>query len=192
MHKASRHKISPRNTSRVAIICCAFGLAWPASAQLGQFPFLPFADGIGVKLGTTPTAPVSSSDWLPKSESVIAGFYSEFHLPRGLSLEVDFLHFSSLDRNTGGAGSVWQFPVLLKAGPHLGRVRPYVEGGPNLSYLSVVGNPKYSRFNSGVTFGAGLEIRARAGRIAPEFRFNEVGSINGQAVFLLGLGLGRE
>jgi hypothetical protein len=191
MRRAALDKTSHK-ASWVAIICCAFGLALPASAQLGQFPFLPFVDGFGVRLGTTPTTPASSSEWLPKSDAVVAGFYSEYYLPRGLSLEVDFLHFSSLDRNTGRADSVWQFPVLLKAGPHLGRWRPYVEAGPNFSYLSAVDNRNYSSLTSGVTFGAGLEIRAGLGRFAPEVRFNEVGSINGQAVFLLGLGLGRK
>ena len=194
MHKASLHKRSPHKASWVTVICCALGLALPASAQLGQFPFLPLVDGFGVRLGTTPTTPASSGEWLPKSDAVVAGFYSEYHLPRSLSLEIDILSFSSLDRNSGGGegGRVWQFPVLLKAGPHLGRVRPYVEGGPNFSYLSAVSNPKYGGFNSGVTLGAGLEIRAGVGRIAPEVRFNEVGSINGQAVFLLGLGFGRK
>ena len=175
----------------IAIVCSAFGLASPASAQFGQFPFFPYADGFGVKLGTTPTTPpVSSGDWLPKSDSVVVGFYSEYHLPRGLSVEVDILGFPSLYRNAGRGGSVLQFPVLLKAGPHLGRVRPYVEGGPYFSYLSPVGN-----FNGGVAFGAGIEIRVRAGRISPEVRFNEVGtfkSFNNQVVFLLGLGFGRK
>jgi hypothetical protein len=174
----------------IAIVCSAFGLALPASAQ--EFP--PFlvayrwADSGGVKLGTTPTTPASDGDWLPKSDSVVFGFYWERRLPRGLSIEVDALHFPSLYRNAGHDGSVWQFPVLLKAGPHLGPVRPYVEGGPYLSYLSPVGN-----FNSGVTFGAGMEIKVRAGRITPEIRYNGVGrSINSQAVFLLGLGFGRK
>jgi hypothetical protein len=176
----------------IAIVCCAFGLAVPASAQ--EFP--PFliayrwADSGGVKLGTTPTTPASSRDWLPKSDSVVRGFYWEHRLPLRLSVEVDALYFPSLYRNADRGGFVWQFPVLLKAGPHLGRVRPYVEGGPYFSHLSLVDS-----FNGGVTFGAGIEIRVRAGRIAPEIRYNGVGpfkSINNQAVFLLGLGFGRK
>ena len=115
----------------IAIVCCAFGLALPASAQ--EFPpgliALRWADSAGVKLGTSPTIPSSSGDWLPKSDSVVRGFYIEFRLPRGLSLEVDDLYFPSLYRNPGRGGFVSQVPVLLKAGPHLGRVRPYVEGG---------------------------------------------------------------
>jgi hypothetical protein len=176
----------------IAIACCACGLALPASAQ--EFPreliAFVYADGGGVKLGTTPTTPNSSGDWLPKSDSVVRGLYWEHRLPRRLSVEVDALYFPSLYRNAGRGGFVWQFPVLLKAGPHLGPVRPYVEGGPYFSHLSLVDD-----FNYGATFGAGIEIRVRAGRIAPEIRYNDVGpfkSINNQAEFLLGLGFGRK
>lgn len=160
--------------------------------------------GAGLKLGTTLTNAVSSaaSDSIPNSNTFIVGPYLEIGLPLGFSVEADALYFPGLYSTAAGGGSVWQFPVLGKIGPHLGPVRPYVEGGPSYSHLSDVKTlpDLLHSSNFGVTLGAGIEIKVKALRIAPELRYNGVvftnlasplglfHSTHNQAVFLVGIG----
>ena len=174
-------------------------------AVLGCSP-LCFAQpiGVGLKLGTTLTDAVSSaeSESIPNSNTLIVGPYIELRLPAGLSIEGDALYFPGLYSNAVGGASVWQFPILLKAGLQLGPVRPYIEGGPSYSHLSdikTITDILHSS-NYGITLGAGLEVKIKAFRIAPEIRYNGVAltniqsplgifkSTNHQVVFLVGIG----
>jgi hypothetical protein len=183
-----------RKTFRTAIVCCAFGFALPASAQIG----------LGVKLGTTLTNAVTSVETasIPNSNTLIVGPYLEVHLPLGFSIEGDALYYPNLFSTAAGGGSLWQFPVLGKWGPQLGPVRPYVEGGPSYSHLSDVKTitDLLHSSNYGVTLGFGLEVKIHAIRIAPELRYNGVAftnlesplglfhSTHNQVVFQVGIG----
>ncbi len=160
--------------------------------------------GAGVKLGATLTSAVSSVETasVPNSTTFIVGPYLEVRLPLGLSVEGDALYFPGLYKNAAGGGSVWQFPILLKLGLQLGPVRPYLEGGPSYSHLSDVKTlpDLLHSSNYGVTLGAGIEIKIKALRIAPEVRYNGVvltsvksplglfTANHNQAVILLGIG----
>jgi len=134
--------------------------------------------GAGVRLGTTLTNAVSSAESasIPNSNTLIVGPYLELRLPLGFSIEGDALYYPNLYSTAAGGGSVWQFPILAKFGPHLGPVRPYIEGGPSYSHLSDVKTlpDLLHSSNYGVTLGAGIEIKIRAFRIAPEVRYNGV------------------
>jgi hypothetical protein len=62
----------------------------------------------------------------------------------------------------------WQFPVLAKYEFALGRVRPFLEGGPS---FRTVGNPSSDPSHFGVTAGVGAETGWRRLRIAPRVRY---------------------
>jgi hypothetical protein len=178
-----------------AWVCAAWACAPCASAQ----PF-----GAGIKLGTTLTNAVTSAESasIPNSTTLIVGPYVEVRLPLGFSIEGDALYFPGLYSNAAGGASVWQFPILAKFGPHLGPVRPYVEGGPSYSHLSDVKTlpDLLHDSNYGVTLGAGIEIKLLALHISPEVRYNGVAFTNlesplglfkskhNQVVFMVGFG----
>lgn len=179
----------------ILFVCAALACTPRAAAQ----PF-----GIGLKLGATLTNAVSSAESasIPNSNTLIVGPYLELRLPLGFSIEGDALYYPNLYSTAAGGGSVWQFPILAKFGLQLGPVRPYIEGGPSYSHLSDVKTlpDLLHSSNYGVTLGAGIEIKIRAFRIAPEIRYNGVALTNiespqdlfksnrNQAVFLLGIG----
>jgi hypothetical protein len=58
-----------RKTFRTALVCCAFGFALPASAQIG----------LGVKLGTTLTNAVTSVETasIPNSNTLIVASFPD-------------------------------------------------------------------------------------------------------------------
>jgi opacity protein-like surface antigen len=178
------------------VVCAALGCASRAAAQ----PI-----GLGLKLGATLTNAVTSVDTasIPNSHTFIVGPYLELRLPLGLSIEGDALYYPGLFSNAvGGGGSVWQFPILLKLGIQLGPIRPYIEGGPAYSHLSDVKTVTdlLHTNNYGITLGAGIEIKIKAFRFAPEVRYNGVlwtsvkspeglfTAEHNQAVILLGIG----
>jgi hypothetical protein len=158
-----------RKTFRLLLVCAALSGARLAMAQ----PF-----GAGLKLGATLTNAVSSigSESIPNSNTLIVGPYIEIRLPLGFSVEGDALYYPSLYSNAAGGGSVWQFPILAKFGPQLGPIRPYLEGGPSYSHLSDVKDlpDLLHSSNYGLTLGAGIELKIRGFRIAPEVRYNGV------------------
>jgi opacity protein-like surface antigen len=135
--------------------------------------------GIGLKLGSTLTNAVTSVETasIPNTHTLIVGPYIELRMPLGFSIEADALYYPGLfSKETGGGGSLWQFPVLLKFGIPLGPIKPYIEGGPAYSHLSdvtTVLNVLHAN-NYGITLGAGIEIKIKAFRISPEVRYNGV------------------
>ncbi len=134
--------------------------------------------GLGIKLGATLTNAISATDptAIPNNTAFIIGPYLEMRLPLGLSIEGDALYYPHLYSNAVGGGSVWQFPILAKLGIPLGPIKPYIEGGPSYSHLSDVKTVTnlVHESNYGITLGAGIEIRVKAIRIAPEVRYNGV------------------
>jgi hypothetical protein len=185
-----------KKTFWVLFVCAALACAPRAAAQ----PF-----GVGLKLGATLTNAVSSAESasIPNSTNFIWGPYLELGLPLGFAVEADALYFPGLySAAAGGGGSAWQFPILAKFRFLPGPVRPYIEGGPAFSHISDVKELPDLLHNSnyGITLGAGIEIKVRALRIAPEIRYNGFMFTNiespqdlfksnrNQAVFLLGIG----
>jgi opacity protein-like surface antigen len=158
-----------RKTFRFLLVCAALSGAPLAVAQ----PL-----GVGLKLGATLTNAVSAigSESIPNSNTLIVGPYIELRLPLGFSIEGDALYYPGIYSNAAGGGSIWQFPILAKFGPQLGPIRPYVEGGPAYSHLSDVKTlpDLVHSSNYGLTLGAGIELKIRAFRIAPEIRYNGV------------------
>ena len=70
---------------------------------------------------------------------------------------------------SGREGLTWEFPVLGKYKFGAGRVEPFVEAGPSFRLLT----ENSSLF--GASAGAGLEVRVKALKIAPAFRFTHWG-----------------
>lgn len=179
-----------------------------SAAGFAQLPFF----SVGVKGGVPLTDAFSSHTVLDtktytNAKNYIVGPTVELKLPFHFSVEADAL-YRSLNLTTqsvsNGLGSIasrdftsWEFPVLAKY--HLGSVpliKPYIEAGP--SFRTTSGNISYLS-NDGVTFGAGVDIRALILRISPEFRYTRWGSDSSggianaavsnqnQAEFLVGL-----
>lgn len=63
----------------------------------------------------------------------------------------------------------WQFPVLARYRFSLGRLRPFLEGGPSFRATGNLNSSDPSHF--GVTAGAGVETEWRRLRIAPRVRY---------------------
>ena len=63
----------------------------------------------------------------------------------------------------------FEFPVLVKYKFTLGRVRPFLEGGPSFRTAGNLNSASPSHF--GVNAGVGLETRWRSLRIAPKVRY---------------------
>ncbi len=152
------------------LVCAVLGCAPRAAAQ----PL-----GLGLIVGSTLTNAVTSVETasIPNSHTFLVGPYIEMRLPLGLSIEADALYYPGLFSNvTGGGGSLWQFPLLLKLGIPLGPIKPFIEGGPSYSHLSDVKTVTdiLHTNNYGITLGAGIEIRIKAFRISPEVRYNGV------------------
>ena len=112
------------------------------------------------------------------------------HLPLGFSVEADALYrpFNLNSQHTAsGSGLValqketfnsWEFPILAKYRFAIPLVKPYLELGP--SFRTVGGSPGGSAFSSsGVTAGAGVELRVARFRVGPEFRYTYWGSDSG-------------
>jgi len=91
----------------------------------------------------------------------------------------------------------WQFPVLARYRFFLGRLRPFLEGGPSFRATGNLNSSDPSHF--GVTAGAGVEAAWRRLRIAPRVRYTrwaedsrraDVRTRSDQVEFLLGIGYG--
>ena len=63
----------------------------------------------------------------------------------------------------------WQFPVLAKYRFFLGRLSPFLEGGPSFRATGNLNSSRPSHF--GVTAGVGVEAAWRRLRIAPRVRY---------------------
>ncbi|HLJ13285.1 MAG TPA: outer membrane beta-barrel protein [Bryobacteraceae bacterium] len=162
------------------------------NAQSGFFP--------GMPLGNTSTSPGQIS-YNSNTKRYLLGPTAELHLPLGFSFEVDALYrrldyqssFSAVDsliaaRTTANS---WQFPLLLKWALPLGPIRPFVDAGPSVEWVSGVrqvrqvtvfpstvtitttSNPAELKNQTtvGFTTGGGLEFKMGPVRIAPEVRY---------------------
>jgi hypothetical protein len=164
---------------------------------------VPFTDAYEA---TTTTSGSEFVKTFSDSKEYVIGPMVELHLPLGFSVEADALyHPLSLAQQIGTGTTVfnnptiihsWEFPILAKYRfLHLPLVKPYVEGGPSFRAISA------SYFsNSGITLGAGVELKIARIRIEPELRYTRWGAdaaaqiANGsppsninQAQFLVGL-----
>ena len=121
----------------------------------------------------------------------------------------------AIQSNSSTTGHAWDFPLLVKlrTGSYP-LVHPYIEGGPVGRYVGgfdklveevIDDSTQQTRtsdvsefrkqFYGGVTFGAGVELRAIGLRISPEFRYTRwTSGVDGpihfnanQADFLLGI-----
>ena len=142
--------------------------------------------------GTTFNDSTGTTRSTTDSSGYIIGPQVELHLPFGLSVEADALYRPlNLNSQHTGLGSnlvavqketfnSWEFPVLAKYRFAIPLVKPYVELGP--SFRTVGGSPGGSAFSSsGITAGAGIELRVARFRLGPEFRYTHWGSDSGSA-----------
>jgi hypothetical protein len=116
-----------------------------------------------------------------QSRDYLAGGTVEIRLPASFSLEVDgifrklHLTMAGLEPN-GALNSVspspvitWEFPILAKYHFERGTVRPFVEAGPSFRTAGNLNGANPS--HSGITAGAGVEMRVRGFAIAPAIRY---------------------
>jgi hypothetical protein len=179
-----------------------------SATGFAQLPFF----SVGIKGGVPLTDAFSTQTILntktySDAKNYIVGPTVELKLPFHLSVEADAL-YRSLNLTTQSLSNVansiasrdftsWEFPVVAKY--HLFSVplvNPYVEAGP--SFRTVSGSLSYLS-NDGITFGAGVDIRALILRLSPEFRYtrwasdssgglaNAAASNQNQVEFLVGL-----
>lgn len=100
----------------------------------------------------------------------------EVELPHGLSAEADLLYKRLGFPESRSAGR-WELPVLLKYRLTEKRIAPFFEAGASFNritgpgVLQDAGAELRHRGAKGAIAGAGLQIRAGAFRITPEFRF---------------------
>lgn len=118
--------------------------------------------------------------------SSIVGPSVEIHLHPHVSVEVDAFH-KALRGNTDTTfdngvppqsqtwteAATWQFPILAKYRSQWWRLHPFAEAGPSFRL------PQGSLSTHGVTAGAGVEMRLRALKISPAFRFTHWGPETG-------------
>jgi hypothetical protein len=102
----------------------------------------------------------------------------EVRLPLHLSVEADALyrsltyssHISSqipkIDRTDSSDSRTWEVPILAKYRFSFPVFAPYLDAGP--SFRSPGGS---LLSNHGVTFGAGVDVKAPVVHISPEFRY---------------------
>ena len=136
----------------------------------GGVPFTgPFADAAG-------TVGVQTSSG---SNAYAVGPMIELHLPLGFSVEADALYHPLHMIQQINTGTIlarnpytymsWEFPILAKYRfLHLPLVKPYVEAGP--SFRAVSSSLSYFS-KSGLTVGAGVELKLSRLRIEPELRY---------------------
>jgi Outer membrane protein beta-barrel domain len=105
------------------------------------------------------------------TQRLVIGPTAEVRLPFHLGIEADLLYRRY---NIGGTVNHWEFPILAKyrfSGAPL--VHPYVVAGPTFNHVSDPGmfldRPRAS--TAGVSFGAGIEVRALLIRLSPELRY---------------------
>lgn len=112
----------------------------------------------------------------------IAGASLDISLRNWLALEVNALHrpfhlqqdwtFPNGTRQSEFATDIttWEFPILLKyRAPALGKVRPFIEGGPSFRtrHNAVPAEPS----QVGATVGAGVDWQAGRFRVSPSIRY---------------------
>ncbi len=152
---------------------------------------------VGVKAGVPLTAALdaSSPQYHTSTNRYALGPAIEFHLPWGLSLELDaiykrFSYESQLETRSSSGNSPrwnsvtetgrWEFPVLLKYRFTETCARPFLGAGLALNRVTGTDEPVELRHRQALGFvlGGGVEFRWRVLRIAPEVRFTHWGERN--------------
>ena len=183
--------------SRVAVgLVAGWGLTSEAGSSTGTHQVTYITES-----GTFPTMETDVTTGL---RSPVVGPALEVSLARHFSVELDALHRTlraQVSVTTTGpapfAGSVvfispaptWEFPMLAKYRLRLGKVNPFVEGGP------VFRLPAQQLSTHGVSAGGGVEMHWRWVHVAPTIRFShwaENGPVvpryaQNEAVLLLGV-----
>jgi hypothetical protein len=199
-------------------------LASSAFVCLGQDQFVSF----GVKAGVpaTPALPglVSSNEYLDTGRWTVGPSF-ELHIISGLSFEADalfrgyttFLSFAYIPSGTSQTSPVqdtykasvkaWDFPLLAKYRFTGGAIRPFVDGGFQLTHESTDtfassailsgtnlgaftdfnGNVNGSRNLHGPVGGMGVEFRYHRFKFAPEIRYHYTNADKNQLTALVGV-----
>jgi hypothetical protein len=81
-------------------------------------------------------------------------------------------------QTASATANVFEFPLLVKYRFLNGKLRPYVEGGPDFRTLAGVSQIAQlnDTFNAGFAFGGGVDLHAAFLHISPEIRFTRWGS----------------
>lgn len=179
------------------LLVCSLG----ASAQrvisfgvTGGVPFTPFfADQTFTPFVISPfPGSLYGVDSYNGSNEYAIGPTVEVHLPLNLSVEVDTL-FRPLNLKQQdyviGPGpeppnstnyNSWEIPLLFKYRASSGLIRPFIDAGPN---FRAVANPIGALLSkTGVSAGAGLEVKIWRVSIAPQVRLTHWGKDAGGAV----------
>ncbi len=130
------------------------------------------AGGVSTNQQTSGMAYVSGSDTFLLGPALEAG------LPKHFFVEVDAVYHpiessrhrvltdgTVFDSFSGAEGRTWEFPILGKYKAGTGRVKPFIEAGPSFRLLTE------NSSTTGVSAGAGVEVRLRSLKIEPAGRF---------------------
>lgn len=186
----------PFTLTSILLVCCL-----GASAQrlislgvTGGVPFTPFfADQTFTPLVLNPFSglPYSVHSYSGSNEYVV-GPTIEVRLPLNFSVEADALFrplkltqqkyiISSPAPLTSTTNySSWEIPLLLKYRASSGLIRPFVEAGPNFRAVANPISPLLSK--TGVSAGAGIDVKIWRVFIAPQVRLTHWGKDRGGAV----------
>ncbi len=158
-----------------AVLLAPVAYAQPISVGIrGGVPLTGAFDDVTTSSGTDSTRLYSAS------HEYMFGAMLELHLPLGFSVEADALYHPLDLTQTTAAGPVTsknsqtiqsvEFPILAKY--HflpLPLVKPYVEAGPSFRATFLTFGNSLSK--TGVTIGAGVELKLARLRLEPELRY---------------------
>lgn len=125
---------------------------------------VPLTDALEV-ISANPLAKAASKPWT-------LGPTLEVNLPRHFGFSIDMLYRSIAYEDARGtqSASQWTVPVLVRYRFGSGSARPFLTGGPNFTPSG------FAKTVTGVTLGAGLQLRAPLIRLTPELRFTQFGT----------------
>jgi len=130
--------------------------------EIGAVAGLPFTRGFH---------PAEGEGAIVERARCLAGLMVQTQVARSVSIEVDAIYkplragSDTPDVQTPFSVLTWQFPVLAKYRWTRSRWTPFAEAGPS---FRLAGNLNgYNPSHIGVTFGAGVETRARGFRLSP-------------------------
>ena len=169
------------NQIRFATIAFIAGLSGMAPRLCGQAISIGLIGGGSLTdaVQTQTNTPQAITSWSPHKDW-IAGAGIEVGIGSRFALEVDgmyrelhatwaFVESNGTLNSVSGANVVtWEFPFLAKYRFSAGKLRPFVEAGPE---YRATGNLNFNPSHLGMTAGFGVETRWRGLHIAPVLRY---------------------
>jgi len=203
----------------VIVSCAAYGQIHP---HFGVEVGVPLTDTLSSSFGSSTSFSTTVDSYHSRTRRFIGGPAFRMELASGLGFEFDALyqhvsydHFTSSSSSSifsqsfeQTTGERWQFPLLVQYGFAAAKVKPFVEGGLNISHIASVSgqvsaksiifaSPSSSSSSSnstggtaatmaGFTTGGGVDVPMGHVHLRPEFRYTRWFSPTSSATGLVG------